>query len=135
MPPSSNDSQRERARLLERDAEWAALASSGRDVDLIISYWTDDARVYPPGMPPVVGRAALREYVAAALAIPGFRITWTTTEAMLSPDGRQACLLSTNRVTLPDAAGAPVTTEGRAVTVWRREADGEWRCAIDIWNS
>ena len=135
MPPSSSDPQHERTRLLERDAEWAALASSGRDVDLIISYWTDDARVYPPGMPPVIGRAALREYVAAALAIPGFRITWTTTEAMLSPDGRQACLLSTNRVTLPDAAGTPVTTEGRAITVWRREPDGEWRCAIDIWNS
>jgi ketosteroid isomerase-like protein len=135
MPPSSADPQHERRRLLERDAEWAALASSGRDVDLIISYWTDDARVYPPGMPPVIGRAALREYVTAALAIPGFRISWTTTEALLSPDGRQACLLSTNRVTLPDAAGTPVTTEGRAVTVWRREPDGEWRCAIDIWNS
>ena len=31
--------------------------------------------------------------------------------------------------------GAPMTTEGRAVTIWRRESDGEWRCAVDIWNA
>jgi ketosteroid isomerase-like protein len=125
----------ERARLLERDAEWAALASRGQQVDLMLSYWTDDARVYPPGMSPVSGRDALREYVEAALAIPGFHITWTTTDATLSPDGRMAYLLSTNAVTLPGPTGVPVTTYGRAVTVWRREADGEWRCAVDIWNA
>jgi ketosteroid isomerase-like protein len=27
------------------------------------------------------------------------------------------------------------TTEGRAVTIWRREADDQWRCAVDIWNA
>ena len=109
--------------------------SSGHDIDRILSYWTDDARVYPPGMPVVSGRAALRGYVEGALAIPGFNITWTTEDAILSPDGQLAYLLSTNGVTLPRATGELVTTPGRAVTVWRKDADGEWRCAVDIWNA
>jgi ketosteroid isomerase-like protein len=129
------DLERERAQLLKRDAEWATLGSSGHDIDRILSYWTDDARVYPPGMPVVSGKAALRAYVEGALAIPGFHIAWTTSEAILSPDGEQAYLLSANTVTLPSATGELVTTPGRAVTVWRKEPDGEWRCAVDIWNA
>ena len=128
------DLESERRRLLERDAEWAAISARGRDVEGILSYWTDDARVYPPGMPPVTGKAALRGYVEGALAIPGFHITWASSEAHLSPDARMAYVLSTNAVTLPGPAGEAVTTLGRALTVWRREPDGEWRCAIDIWN-
>ena len=129
------DLERERAQLLKRDAEWAKLGSSGHDIDRILSYWTDDARVYPPDVPVVSGKAALRGYVEGALAIPGFSITWSTADAILSPDGRLAYLLSTNAVTLPGATGELVTTRGRAVTVWRKEADGEWRCAVDIWNT
>jgi ketosteroid isomerase-like protein len=33
------------------------------------------------------------------------------------------------------ADGKPSSTAGRAVTIWRKEPDGEWRCAVDIWNS
>ncbi len=128
------DLERERKRLLQRDAEWAALSSSGQDVDRILSFWTEDARVFAPGMPAFSGKAALRSYVEGALAIPGFHITWTTSEASLSPDGQLAYLLSTNSVTMAGPDGQPVTTRGRAVTVWRREADGNWRCAVDIWN-
>lgn len=128
------DLERERKRVLQRDADWAALSSSGQDVDRILSFWTEDARVFAPGMPALSGKAALRSYVEGALAIPGFHITWTTSEASLSPDGQLAYLLSTNSVTMPGPEGQPVTTRGRAVTVWHREEDGNWRCAVDIWN-
>jgi ketosteroid isomerase-like protein len=128
------DLERERERLLERDAEWAALSSRAQDVDRILSFWTDDAQVFAPGLPVFSGKAALRSYVEGALAIPGFHITWTTSEARLSPDGQLAYLLGTNAVTIAGPEGQPVTTSGRAVTVWRREPDGNWRCAVDIWN-
>lgn len=128
------DLERERKRLLERDAEWAALSSQGQEVERILSFWSDDARVFAPGLPPFSGKAALRSYVQGALAIPGFRITWTTSEASLSPDGQMAYLVSANAVTMPGPDGRPVTSHGRAVTVWRRESDAEWRCTLDIWN-
>jgi ketosteroid isomerase-like protein len=128
------DVERERQRLLDRDAEWAALSSKGQDVERILSFWTDDARVYAPGLPVFSGTADLRRYVEGALAIPGFNITWSTSEASLSPDANLAYLLSTNTVTMAGPEGQPVTTRGRAVTVWRRESDGQWRCAVDIWN-
>ena len=126
---------RERQRLIETDAEWAAVSAEGKDVDRILSFWSDDAKVFAPGLPGFSGKAALRSYVEAALAIPGFHITWTTSDASLSPDGELAYLLSTNAVTMPGPDGQPSTSKGRAVTVWRRESDGEWRCVLDIWNA
>lgn len=129
------DLELERKLLLERDAEWAALSSEGQDVERILSFWTEDARVYAPGLPVFSGKAALRSYVEGALAIPGFHITWTTSAADLSPDGQMAYLLSTNTVTMRGPQGQPVTTSGRALTVWRRDSDRTWRCAVDIWNA
>jgi ketosteroid isomerase-like protein len=128
------DLNAERTQLLQRDAEWAAAASEGRDVKRLVSYWTDDAVVLAPGLPAVVGKAALRRYVQDSLQIPGFKITWTSTDATFSPDGNLAYMICTNAVTMNAPDGTPTTTEGRAVTIWRRESDGEWRCVVDIWN-
>ena len=125
----------EKDRLLQRDAEWARLASEGKDVERILAYWTDDAVVLPPGLPAVVGKAALRENVSASLRIPGFRITWASTDVRFSPDGNLAYMFGQNAVTVNGADGEPGTATGRAVTIWRRDPDGIWRCAVDIWNA
>ena len=124
----------ERMQLLRRDAEWATVASEGRDVDRILSFWTDDAIVLPPGLPAVIGKAALRQYVESSLRIPGFRITWSSTDVALSPDAQLAYFVSRNEITMNSQDGIPVTTHGRAITIWRRESDGQWRCAVDMWN-
>ena len=72
-----------------------------------------------------------------SMQIPGvgFRISWRSTEVNFSPDGNLAYMFSQNAVTMDGAEGTPVTNSGRAVTIWRREGDGEWLCAVDIWNA
>ena len=125
----------EKTLLLQRDAEWAAAAFEGRDVEVVLSYWTDDAVVIPPGLAPIIGKPALRQYVEGSMKIPGFRINWSSTDAVFSPDGNLAYMFSRNVVNMDGLDGTPMTTEGRAVTIWRREPDGQWRCAVDIWNA
>ena len=66
------DSVAEGQKLLRRDAEWADLATAGKDVDKIVSYWTDDAVVIFPGQPVIEGKQAIRAYVEASLKTPGF---------------------------------------------------------------
>lgn len=128
------DLEAHRQALRERDAAWSATASSGADLDEILDFWTDDAVVIPPGMPPVVGKDALRAYVAGSLAIPGFRISWTTDSVDVSADASMAWILGTNKVEMTGEDGKPMAIPGRAITVWRR--DGEvWRCCGDVWNS
>lgn len=54
------DLEQERRNLERRDAPWSALASEGRDVEAILSYWAEDAIVIPPGLPTLSGKDALR---------------------------------------------------------------------------
>src|SRR5439155_11303507 len=94
---SHADLDAEKARLLLRDAEWALAASEGRDVERIVSYWTDDAIVLPPGLAAVVGKTALRQYVHDSMQIPGFKITLmrsivTRTAAATRPVGAGALI-------------------------------------------
>jgi ketosteroid isomerase-like protein len=77
----------------------------------------------------------VRDYVNGSLQIPGFQINWTSTHVTFSPDKQLAYMFSQNTVTMNGPDGNPVSTKGRAVTIWRREPDGEWRCAVDIWNA
>src|SRR5687767_14151160 len=75
-----------RARILRLDAEWSAAAQT-RDVDRIVSYWAEDATVLPPGGPAVVGKAAIRAFVAKSFESPSFRISWKTNDVVVSPRG------------------------------------------------
>ena len=131
---ASFDSEAESRKLLDRDAEWARVASEGKDVEKIVSYWSEDAIVVPQGQPVAEGKAAIRAFVESSLKIPGFKIHWVSDRVSFSPDGKLAYMRSANQMTFPGPTGAPVTLLGRAITIWRLEPDGQWRCVVDIWN-
>ena len=128
------DVARERAALLRTDQEWAAAVGSG-NLDKIVSYWADDAIVLPPDAVAVVGKQPIREFVAASLKLPGFTISWEATQVVIAANGDMGYTVGTNKVTMLGANGRPVTTVGKAVTVWRKESNGTWRCVLDIWNA
>jgi len=120
--------------LLNTDREWARLVGANASVDSVVSFWTSDARVIMPGQPIVVGTEALKGMVTSMQKIPGFRITWTPDSAVVAPSGDVGYTYGTNSTTMPDDKGVAHTTVGRYVTWWRRDADGRWRCSVDISN-
>jgi ketosteroid isomerase-like protein len=128
------DPAAEQAKLLRRDAEWADLASAGKDVEKIVSYWSDDAVLIFPGQPVLEGKAAIRAYVAESLNTPGFKIHWASEKPVFSPDGKLAYMCGKDELTMSGANGAPVTVHLRGISIWRLDADGQWRCVIDISN-
>jgi len=115
-----------RARILQLDAEWSE-AAQGRDVDRIVSYWADDATVLPPGSPPVVGKPAIREFVAKSFQTPGFRISWKTNDVVVSASGDFAYATGT---TTASNSYRGNRMEGSA-RGGLGELDGEPRCVSD----
>lgn len=130
----SFDLAAEQQKLLRRDAAWADLAAAGKDVEKILSYWSDDAQIIEPGQPVYDGKAAIRAYVTASLKTPGFKIHWVSEKPVFSPDGRMAYMPGVDEMTVPGPNGALMTVHMRGISIWRRDPDGEWRCVVDIAN-
>jgi ketosteroid isomerase-like protein len=132
--PSSFDAAAESSKLAQRDADWSSASFEGKDIDRIVSFWSDDAHVLQPGLPPIDGKTAIRAFVTASLKIPGFKIHWVSEKPVFSPDGKMAYMLGAVETTAPGPNGTLQSTHGRGVTIWRRDSDGVWRCVVDITN-
>jgi ketosteroid isomerase-like protein len=123
----------EREALMQVSRDWSNLVATG-NIDSIMTGWADDAIMMAPGLPPLEGKAAIRGYVEAAMRLPGFTIEWEPLAAHVAPSGDFAYLIERNKSTVNDSSGKPITTYGKAVTVWRKNASGEWKNVVDIWN-
>lgn len=128
------DLDAERATIRQRDLDWSAAASEGRDVDRIVSFWSDDAIVLPPGEPAVSGKPAIRDFVARKLQEPGYRVSWEPIQISLSTDASMAYMFEKRQTIVNDSSGVSRTTPGKGLSVWRKDADGAWRCVATAWN-
>lgn len=126
------DVRREQMALARTDEEWVA-AVRAADVERALSFWSDDAVVLPPGVPPVVGKDAIRAFVTASLQVPDFAISWVTDRWTVARACDLAYGVGSNTTTFRDASGLLVTVKGKSATVWRNGPDG-WKCVLDVWN-
>ncbi len=116
------------------DANWLE-AVRAKDYERALTFWTHDAMVLPPNSPAIVGKGSIRKYVMGASTLPGFSITWTTGQVWVSGSGDLAYESATNAVTAAAPGGKLVTETNRGIVVWKKQPDGSWKCAVDIWNA
>lgn len=93
------------------------------------SWCAPDAVMLGNGASPVVGRVAIEK--AANWAAKDYQLTWTPTDAMMGPSGDMGYTWGHYEGHSKDANGNPVLTSGRYMTIWRKEADGNWRFVMD----
>jgi uncharacterized protein (TIGR02246 family) len=108
-----------KAALAKDFATWAAL-------------FLDDAVLNPPNEPAVKGRAAIRAWLEKFPPITEFKLNNEKVE------GREdlAYVLGTYTMTItPPGAPGPVKDSGKFVTVVRRQPDGRWLGAVDMFSS
>lgn len=132
--PAKPDLEAEKAAVMQASRDWAASLSSG-DLERIVSYWSDDAVLMPPDEPALVGKANIRAYVSGMLGVPGFSITWEPEQAGISASGDMAYLIERNTASFSDSTGGKVTQLAKSVTIWRKNAEGQWKCVVDTWNN
>ncbi len=120
--------------LREWDAQWSK-AASAKDVDKTVSYYADDALVLPPNGPVPTSKDALRKTWEGMLTAPGFSGGWKATKVEVAKSGDIGFVSGTWEFTWNDAKGKPVTDRGKFVEVVKKQANGQWKCVTDIWNS
>jgi ketosteroid isomerase-like protein len=128
------DVEAERAAILETDSQWGA-ALTAKDPDAYTSFFAADAIVMPPHLPILVGADAIRAWATESMAFPGFAVTWTTASTEVAGSGDMGYTLGTFvfQMSMPD--GSTITDNGKFTTIWRKQADGTWKVAVDTFNS
>jgi ketosteroid isomerase-like protein len=129
---SSTNVQQERDKLLAVDREWS---QTTKDIDKFVSYYASDGSVYPQAMPIATGSAAIRDAMAKTTSMPGFSLQWSAVKADVSASGDLGYTSGTYEMSRDSAAGTPMIEKGKYVTVWKKQPDGQWKAAEDIFNA
>lgn len=93
-------------------------------------WFAEDGVTLSNGQAPVKGRAAIAK--SALWSPKDYQLTWTPTEALMGPSGDMGYTWGHFEGHGKDAAGNPVVTTGRYITVWRKQADGNWKVVLDV---
>ena len=128
-PPVDLDAARQE--LMDADRAWS---ETGTDVDEFITYFADDPVFLPFEAPRIDGVEAIHEFVTGLTQMPGFSLSWEATSAHVSEDATLGYSLGTFEMTLDDAEGNPTSIEGKYLTVWQKQADGQWKVTADTFN-
>jgi len=119
-------------RKIDEATQTAVKAALAKDFATWAALFLDDAVVNPPNEPAIKGRAAIRAWLEKFPPITEFKLN------NLKVDGRQdlAYVLGTYTMTItPPGAPGSVKDSGKFVTVLRRQPDGRWLAAVDMFSS
>jgi uncharacterized protein (TIGR02246 family) len=116
------------------DAEWLK-AMRAKDLDLVVSFYADDATVFPIAEPIANTKEAIRKYWAHTLGIPGIQITWQITKIDVARAGDIAYVQGTSKATFEDPKGKPSAEIGKWVMVWKKQPNGVWKAVVEISNT
>jgi ketosteroid isomerase-like protein len=121
------------AALMQTSRDWAKAVATGNP-DSALAYWSDDAVVLEPDQSALVGKSAIRQMVVGSMKDPKFSITWEPERAAISESGDMGYPIEHNRVTFTDSTNKVRTVYGKAVTIWKKDANGNWKCVVDTFN-
>lgn len=92
-------------------------------------WFANDGVTLGNGVAPVIGKFAIGK--STTWLPKDYQLTWTPTDAAMSPSGDMGYTWGHFEGHSKDAAGNPVTTSGRYITIWRKQPDGTWKVVLD----
>jgi ketosteroid isomerase-like protein len=137
-PPAPADTSAAAKQAIDAaNAKWPRLTSTGH-ADSIADFYTADAVILPPNMPPMHGRDSIRAFFAVLNTMSSPPPTLTLRAVSVWASGTMAVEQGSWRFEWPAAAkrppGAPAVDSGKYLVRWVNE-NGRWLMSQDIWNS
>jgi ketosteroid isomerase-like protein len=120
---------------IEQSARGAYVAAiNSNNVDTLVASLTDDIVYQAPGAPEIVGKAAVRKWVADYFA--AYRTKWEKTLAGVTVIGDWAFERYIYKSTDTDRKTGTVTIGlGKGINIFRHGTDRRWRVAVDGWSA
>ena len=104
------------------------------DIDSLVDLYTDDGLMLPPNAAAEEGLEDVRNFATAFTQTPGFEIRFDDVRVEVAASGDMGYTIANAVVSIDGPDGEPVQDQFRDFHLWKKQ-DGEWKVAIDIWNS
>ncbi len=122
------------AAVKKADEDWSA-AAQAKQADAWVAFYADDAVVLPPNNKMATSKEDIRKAITDLLALPGLTVSWQPTKSEAARSGDIAYTYGTYELTSNNARGEPTSDYGKYSEVWKKQADGSWKCIVDMWSS
>jgi uncharacterized protein (TIGR02246 family) len=102
------------------------------DPEPLADWYTEDAVVMPPNHAAIRGRPAIRKWIAGFSRVTQFK------NEIEQIEGRTDLAYVRGRYSMtlqPEGAPGPVEDVGKYLEIRKRQPDGSWPLAVDIFNS
>ena len=116
------------------DEQWSATAARN-DLAGTVAFYADDAVLLPPNAQIATDRKSIRESWAGLLG-PNTAVSWKVSKVEVAKSGELGYLYGTYSLSIQDPnGGPPIRDTGKLVEIWKKQADGKWKCIVDTYNS
>jgi len=133
MPALAGEANAERAAVARTTARLLS-AVNAADLAGVLAVWSDDGVLMPPHHPSVRGRPEIERYFSELFERTRFTFSFTATTLHIS-GGTAFERIEYSVSARPAQGGAEARDVGKGLHVYRREPNGLWKLALDIWNS
>lgn len=131
MATRSQDGQPADRAIAETRAAFVSALESG-DATAASTLYTSDARLMPPSVEPLQGREAIEAYWQAGLDSGVSTVELET--LMLEQHDRLAYEIGRYALHLEPSEGGTLVERGKYVLVHRRQEDGSWGRAVEMFS-
>ena len=118
---------------MRADAEFSRMAQTRGIGEAFATYAAEDATMMPMAENPAVGRAAIRREFEGTPA--EVTLAWKPFSADVSRSSDLGYTLGTYEYRAPGADGKMATRYGKYCTIWKKQANGDWKWVVDIGNT
>src|SRR3989442_15328034 len=126
----SRDPATVRAALADADRAFNR-ATAARRADGWMEFMAEDgALIRPSGT--IQGRAAVRDAIVKTFAGTSFSLTWEPVQSDVGSGGDLGYTVGRGGAHYKDDKGAPATSTGRDLTIWKVQRDSSWKGVQDI---
>jgi ketosteroid isomerase-like protein len=118
--------------ILAADAAWLKVYQA-KDLAKSVGFCDEQGSMLVTGAPIATGKDAIAKLIAEDFAHDN--IEWHANKVGVSRSSDLGYTSGTTGMSFKDASGKTVVYKGKYLTVWRKQANGEWKVLYDMFNS
>lgn len=119
----------DKSKLFEVDREFSIMSVEKGIAEAFVSYAADSAMILRDNMLPIVGQNAIGDLWANTPN--GAQLVWEPDFADIAASGELGYTIGHWTYSVTDSSGATQSSKGRYVTIWKKQADGNWKYVFD----